>query len=194
FSIPAANARRGAFARFLESVETGAATALNAISGWPALAALALSLAPGAPSRGRTAALLCAALAGAAWPGAAPAWLPWAGGAAAALAAGRWLGRSAAPWLEAAAAAALGRTWSAAALPWLPRAAPGAFERGAAAAGWAAAAALVLAAGVLAATAERRRLIALSESRVAALFERRRRLAATALLIVCAFGLLPGAG
>jgi hypothetical protein len=191
FSLPAAEARRGGFARLVESLRVGAASALNAVAGWPALAALALSLAPGAPSRRRAAALLAGALLGAApWPGAAPAWLPWAAGAAAALAAGRWLGAKAAPVLESAAAAALGRAWLAAALPWLPRAAPGAFERGPAAAGMLAAAALAVGAGVLAANAERRRLAVHSESRVADLFERRRRLAATALLIASVFGMV----
>lgn len=191
FSLPVAEARIGAAARFVDSIADGAATVLSAAACWPALAALALSLAPGAPSLRRTAALLAAALLGAApWPGAAPAWLPWAAGTAAALAAGRWLGPGAMLGLDAAAAALLGRIWASAALPWLPSAAPPASERAAAAAGLLAAAALILAAGLLASNAERRRLTALSESRAADLFERRRRLAATALLIVCAAGLL----
>ncbi|MFI5363641.1 MAG: hypothetical protein ACHQ49_16880, partial [Elusimicrobiota bacterium] len=106
FSFPAADARRDAFARLVESVGVGATTVLNVIAGWPALAALALSLAPGAPSSRRTGVLLAAALLGAApWPGAAPDWLPWAAGACAALAAGRWLGAGASLPLEAAAAA-----------------------------------------------------------------------------------------
>jgi hypothetical protein len=194
FSTSVAAARVGAFPLFLDSVETGALTGvLTAASGWPALAALALSLAPGAPSPRRWAALLAAALFGAApWPGAPPEWLPWAAGASAALGAGRWLGAISSFWLEAAAAAALGRYWAFEARPWLPSMTPGAFELGGAAAGILVAAAILLVSGLLAANAERRRLSAISESRAAELFERRRRLAATALLIVCAFGLFSG--
>jgi hypothetical protein len=190
FSIPVADARRGAAARFLESVRAGAVEALNAIEGWAALAALALSLAPGAPSRRRALLLLAAAALGAApWPGGASGALEWAAGALAAVAAGRWLGARATPWLEAAAAAALARAWSAAAVALLPRAAPGLFERGAAALGFLLAAAAALAAGLALATADRRAMDARSASRAQELFERRRRLAATALLLVCGYGL-----
>jgi hypothetical protein len=191
FSIPVAAAKLGAFALFLNSVEVGAVTVLTGAAGWPALAALALSLAPGAPTRRRTALFAAAALLdAAALPGGPQNWLPWFAGAAAATAAGRWLGANATLGLEAAAAAALGRSWAIEARPWLPSTAPGAFELGASALGILAVASLAVALGLLAANAERRRLTVLSESRAADLFERRRRLAATALIIVCAFGLV----
>ncbi|MFI5345954.1 MAG: hypothetical protein ACHQ51_06225 [Elusimicrobiota bacterium] len=190
FSVPVADARRGAFARFLESARVGALSSLDAIEGWAALAALALSLAPGAPSRRRAALLLAAAAAGAApWPGAAAVPLEWAAGAAAALAAGRWLGVAAVPWLEAAALAALTRAWTIQSLPLLPLSAPGALEHAGAALGLLAAAAAALAAGVAAATADRRAMDAHSQSRAPELFDRRRRLAATALLLICGCGL-----
>jgi hypothetical protein len=191
FSIPVAQARRGALARLFESALAGARAAGDGIAGWPALAALALSLAPGAPSKGRAASAAAAVLAGAALArGGASA--EWAAGLAAALAAGRWLGAGSAPWLEAAALAALGSAWSAGSLARLPRAVPGLLERLPSALGLLLAVAAALAAGVWAATEERRRLTAVSESRAAELFERRRRLAATALLIVCGGGLLQG--
>ncbi|MDE2143011.1 MAG: hypothetical protein KGJ84_11440, partial [Elusimicrobia bacterium] len=102
FSFPADDARAGAAGRFLESARAGAVAALNSVEGWAALAALALSLAPGGPTRKRAAGLLAAAaVAAAPWPGAAPVGLEWAAGAVAAAAAGRWLGASSAPWLEA---------------------------------------------------------------------------------------------
>ena len=196
FSVPVSEARRGAAARLLESAAAGLLEALNSARGWAALAAVALSLAPGFPSRRRAAALLGAAVAAAALtPVAAPAWLEWAAGAAGALAAGRWLGARSAPWLEAGALAALARAWSVQALAHLPRAVPGAPERGAAALGTLAGAAVLLAAGVAAASADRRAQTAVSASRADEVFERRRRLAATALLLVCGGGLfssLPG--
>jgi hypothetical protein len=191
FSVPVAAARRGAAARFLESLRAGAAAVLDAAEGWAALAALALSLAPGAPSRRRSAGLVAAAVAGAALPAAAGVpWLAWAAGAAAALAAGRWLSEASAPWLEAAAAAALARAWSLEALVALPRSSPGPLERTGAALGLLAVAAAALAAGLAAATAARRAAAVHSESRASELFERRRRLAATALLVVCGGGLI----
>ena len=195
FSVSAMEARSGAFRRFTNCIVAGALTALMMTAGWPALAALCLSLAPGVPSPRRTAALFVALLVGAAsWPGTPSAWLswaPWAAGVLAALAAGRWLGAAASPPLEAAAMATLGRAWMVAALPGLSRATPGPVERGAAAIGLLAAA-LVLAAGLLAVNAGRRRLTLISESRAGELFERRRRLAATALLIACGCGLFSG--
>ncbi|MFI5351137.1 MAG: hypothetical protein ACHQ2Z_16455, partial [Elusimicrobiota bacterium] len=79
FALPLADARSGAFARLVDSLKVGAGAVLDAAAGWPALAALALSLAPGAPSRRRMAPLLVFTCFGAApWHGAAPAWLPWA--------------------------------------------------------------------------------------------------------------------
>ena len=190
FSIPVAQARSGTAGNLLSSLETGAALVLSAAACWPALAAIILSLAPGAPSRRRTALLAAATLAGAAAAGRPLPWLPWLSGALAAAAAGRWLGAGPSAALEVAAAAALARHWESAALPWLPGAAPGATERAAAVAGILAVAALAAAAGLLAANVEARRLSAHSESRAADLFERRRRLAAVALLIVSAFGLV----
>jgi hypothetical protein len=191
FSFSVADARQGALARFLLSAAAGASAALNGIAGWPALAALALSLAPGAPSRRRAALAAGALLCGAALACASvPERFEWAAGAAAALAAGRWLGAASAPWLEAAGLAALGAAWSAEAYIRLPRAAPGAFELSASAAGLLLAVAAALAAGTWAATAERRRLTSVSEARASDLFERRRRLAATALMIASAAGLI----
>lgn len=189
FSLPVSGARRGVAARLLESFAAGAKAALDDAEGWAALAALALSLAPGVPSRRRLAALAAAAAAGAAPFLPAPAWLEWSAGAAAALAAGRWLGAPSAPWLEAAALAVLARAWAAQAFTRLPAAAPGAAEQAAAALGLLAAGAAALAAGTAFATLERRSLSAHSEARAPELFDRRRRLAATALLLVCGYGL-----
>jgi hypothetical protein len=195
FSFSAAEARRNAFARFLDSARAGAIAAVNGIAGWPALAALALSLAPGAPTRRRAALATGALLGGAALArAAAPERLEWAAGLAASLSAGRWLGAASVPWLEAAALAALGAAWSAEAFVRLPRAVPGAFELSASAAGLLLAVAAALTAGTWAATAERRRLTSVSEARASDLFERRRRLAATALMIACAAGLIGAKG
>jgi len=191
FSLPVVQARRGAAARFLECLRVGVASVLNSPEGWAALAALALSLAPGIPSRRRAGGLLAAAAVGAAagrLPG--PVWLEWVAGAAAALAAGRWLGAASAPWLEAAALAALCRAWSFQSLPLLPRAVPGLPERGAAGLGMLAAALAALAAGAAVAATERRAAAAHSQSRAPELFDRRRRLAATAFLVVCGAGLI----
>jgi hypothetical protein len=190
FSVAAADARRAPAALAAESVTTGAAGALGAIEGWTALAALALSLAPGFASRRRLAGLLAAGILGSALPLPGPLALLWAAGVVAALSAGRWLGEGATPWLEALAAVALARAWSAQALVRLPRAVPGPLERIPAAAGALVAASLAVALGVAAATAERRALAVHSQSRAADLFARRRRLAATALLLVSAFGLI----
>jgi hypothetical protein len=189
FSVPVADARAGAARFLLRSVETGAAAALTAAAGWTALAALALSLAPGSPSRRRVLVLLCAAFVGAAAAGAPRDWLPWLAGALGAVAAARWLGEAPTLALEAGAAALVARHWQSAALPWLPGAAPDAAERWASALGLAAVAALAASLGLVAANAEARRLARHSEARAADLFSRRRRLAAVALLIVSAFGL-----
>jgi hypothetical protein len=190
FSVSAADARRTPAARFVESLRVGALSALDSIEGWAALAALALSLAPGVPSRRRAALLFAAAAVGAApWPGSGGAALEWTAGAIAAVAAGRWLGASAAPWLEAVALAALTRAWSLQSFPFLPLAAPGPLERCGAALGQQAAAAAALAAGIALASADRRAMDAHSASRASELFDRRRRLAATALLLVCGYGL-----
>jgi hypothetical protein len=192
FRIAVSDARRTAAALAGQSVLAGAAQVASSWTAWPALLALALSLGPAGPARPRAAALVAAAAAGARLPLPAPAGVLWAGGAAAAVGAGRWLGAGAAPWLEAAALAALGRGWAAAALAELPGAVPGPAERGLAALGALAGAAAALAVGVLLVGAERRRLAGVSESRAAELFERRRKLCATVLGLVCAVGLCAG--
>jgi len=189
FSVPVAAARAGAASFLLQSLKTGAAMVATAAAGWTALAALALSLAPGAPSRRRVLAILAASFIGAAAAGAPLAWLPWLAGVLAAAAAARWFAEAPGLALEAAAAALVARHWQSAALPWLPGAAPGAAERAASALGLIAVAAFAAALGLLAANAEARRLSLHSEARAADLFARRRRLAAVALLIVSAFGL-----
>lgn len=194
FSVPVAEARAGLAASLARCFKTGASAVLTAAAGWTALAALALSLAPGAPSRRRVLVLLLAAFAGAAAAGPPLAWLPWLAGALAAAAAARWVGGPPTTALEAAAAAALARHWQAAALPWLPGASPGPAERAASALGVVAVAALAASLGLLAANAEARRLARHSEARAADLFSRRRRLAAVALLIVSAFGLAQALG
>jgi hypothetical protein len=188
FSLQGADGRRTVPARFVESLKAGVEAVLGSAPAWPALAALALSLAPGHPSPGRWAALLLPVLALGAVPCSAR-WLPWAAGLTASAAAGRWLMDGAAPWLESASAAALGAYWSGAAMPWLPRALPGLFERFAAIIGESVAFVAVLCIGLLAVSVERRNLLALSQSRCEELFSRRRRLAATALLIVSGYGL-----
>jgi ArsR family transcriptional regulator len=193
FSVPVEEAASGAAARAAASAEAGLSAALGLSAGWTALAGLALSLAPGLPPRRRLAIAALAAAAGAAtWPRGPQEWPLWAGALLAALAAGRWAGAAAAPWLEAAAAALLGRGWAAAALSDLPRAAPGPWERLAACAGFLAAGGALLSAGLWAAAAERRRLSAVSESRAGLLFDRRRRLAATVLVLIGGWGLALG--
>ena len=193
FSVPVADARRSALARFFESLGGGAAAVAAEIAGWPALLALALSLGPGTNSRRRAALAVGAAVAGAVLARvAAPARLEWIAGVAAALAAGRWLGNASAPWLEASALSLLDAAWTATAAAALPRAVPGVFERGAAAAGTLLVVLALLAAGAWAADGELRRLATVSAARAEDLFERRRRLAATALLIVTGCGLLSG--
>ncbi|HXT00529.1 MAG TPA: hypothetical protein VN915_07625 [Elusimicrobiota bacterium] len=189
FSVPVADARPGLARRLARSLALGASAVLTGAAGWPALAALALSLAPGAPSRRRAILLAAAALAGAAAAGRPLPWLPWLAGACGAAAAARWLSRGPTLALEAAAAAAVARHWQSAVLPWLPGAAPEAAARGASALGVLAAASCAALLGLLAADAEARRLFLHSESRAGELFERRRRLAAVALIIVSAFGL-----
>jgi hypothetical protein len=193
FSVPVADARRGAPARFLESAAAGASAIVDEIAGWPALIALALSLGPGTTARRRAALALGAAIAGTVLARvAAPIRLEWTAGALAALAAGRWLGAAPAAGMNAAALALLDAAWTGAARPGLPSAAPGAFERGAGAAGILLVVLALLSAGAWAVDAERRRLTTVSETRAGELFERRRRLAATVLLIVCGCGLFSG--
>ncbi|MDE2492229.1 MAG: hypothetical protein KGM24_15380, partial [Elusimicrobia bacterium] len=53
FSFPAADAEPGPLRRALAGLEAGVLTALETAGGWPALAALALSLGPALPSRRR---------------------------------------------------------------------------------------------------------------------------------------------
>lgn len=191
FELPERTARPGAVARVLIALAAGARGVPATPAAWPALAALALSLAPGAPSKRRVAAGLLALSAGlAAAPRAAPSGAAvWIAGLAAATAAGGWLGAALSPILASLSLVALGLVWGAGTLPWLPAAAPGAALRAAAAAGTTAAAAAAVAALSAAVAAERRRLAALSESHAAELFTRRRRLAATLLALVCGYGL-----
>jgi hypothetical protein len=193
FSVPMADARRGALARILESLGAGAAAVADEIAGWPALIALTLSLGPGTRPRRRAVLALGAAAAGAVLaPIAAPVRLEWLAGVAAALAAGRWLGSTSAPWLEAAALSLLDAAWTATAAANLPSAAPGVLERACGAGGTLLTLLALLAAGAWAVDAQRRRLTAVSEARAEDLFERRRRLAATVLLIVGGCGLCSG--
>lgn len=189
FSMAAADARRTRAAMTLESLERGASAALTTGVAWPALLALALGLAGGAPSRRRLAACALAALAGAWVPAPAPGWLPWGAGALAAAAAGSWLGGLPALAVELPALAALGRLWAVEAAPWLPTGSPGAPLRAAASLGSAAVAAAMLAAGWALVEAERRRLAEESESHADILFRRRRGLFATVVLLACGSGL-----
>ena len=177
FALSEGDARPGCVKRSLIAFAAGAGALLGAASSWPALAALALLLAPDLPSRRRLAGgalCLAAGLAFAALRPVAPDAAVWAAGLAAALAAA---GRSeaAASLLEAA--------------PWLPAASPGAGLRAAAAVGTLGACAAALAGVFAAARAERSRLETVSQSHAAELFARRRRLAATVILLACGYGL-----
>lgn len=192
YQLPEGDARPGGVERAFIACAAGAKALFGAASTWPALAALALALAPAPPARrrliGGLLALAAGLAAGAARPSA-PDAAAWTSGVLAAIAAGGWLGGVATELLGAASLAALGGALSAWTSPWLPAAAPGAGLHAAASAGTTAAAAALLAAGWTAARAERKRLETVSEMRAAQLFERRRRLAATALLLVCGYGL-----
>ncbi|MEK7382703.1 MAG: hypothetical protein AAB262_05385, partial [Elusimicrobiota bacterium] len=185
--------RPGRIKRVFIAFAVGAKGLLGAAETWPALAALALALAPAAPARRRTIGGLLALAAGLTaavrHPSSAPDAAAWAAGLLAATAAGGWLGAVVNDLLAAAALAALGWVWGAWTFPWLPAATPGAGLCAAAAVGTMTAAAALLAAGWGAARAERNRLKTISEMHAARLFERRRRLAATALLLVCGYGL-----
>lgn len=184
--------RPGPASRAFIAFAAGVKGLLGAAETWPALAALALALAPARPARRRVIGALLALTAGlaaASWSPSAPDAAAWTAGILAAVAAGGWLGGALTDMLGAAALAVLGWALGAGSASWLPAAAPGPGLRAAAAAGTSSAAAAALAAGWAAARAERKRLETVSETRAARLFERRRRLAATALLLVCGYGL-----
>ncbi|HAZ07104.1 MAG TPA: hypothetical protein DCZ01_00970 [Elusimicrobia bacterium] len=191
FALSEGDARPGCVKRSLIAFAAGAGALLGAASSWPALAALALLLAPDLPSRRRLAGgalCLAAGLAFAALRPVAPDAAVWAAGLAAALAAA---GRSeaAASLLAAATLLLVGWFLGAQAAPWLPAASPGAGLRAAAAVGTLGACAAALAGVFAAARAERSRLETVSQSHAAELFARRRRLAATVILLACGYGL-----
>jgi len=187
-AFTAADARRTALGRALESAGAGALSLAGSAAAWPALIALALCLGPAAPGRGRPAAWAASLLAGWCAPLPAPVWLPWAAGlaAGAAVAPRSNAARAAA---SAAALAALARVWAVDARPWLPRGAPGALEASLAGLGALIAAAAVLAALWLGVRAARRGLDAVSQSRAEHIYARRLSLAKTVLMIVCGYGL-----
>ena len=176
YQMPEDEARPGRLARARIAFSAGAEVLFAAASAWPALAALALMLAPAPPTRRRAIGgplALAAGLALAAACTSAPNAAAWTAGILAAAAAGGWMGAAVTDLLAAASLAALGWAWGSAATPWLPAAAPG----------------IGLRAAASACRAERKRLETVSQMHASQLFERRRRLAATALLLVCGYGL-----